>query len=599
MEIKFDFSTIFVNKPVQRLDRGQLLRFNPRRYWAVEKAIDQLGEMSTKAQGLKRTLTSYNKILDQEEEHVLYIMWQNLEDTPNTSLLIGLLKVGNKRLYLTDRKQNQYEERPLCILDFYIAESEQRKGNGHELFEYMLKEENIEVDRIAIDRPSEAFLQFLNKYYELKDPVWQPTNFVVFPGFFEKHSPKVVNTPRGGARSEKFSACPRDVSPAPMIVNKGRARTDSAAGIIHNNETSAARRTADPDTPLGRKNTRDFGHQQIWGVGLFALDRSAARMDFYVDPRRTTLPPGTTPDTRLPYRIIGHVVRDENRGVTREQQEFYDRWNSVQPIQSGTLRAREPFQRGNRGTRGGNRGFQQNSPIRRDRLPEPLTGNGEASQPSSSRGSSGYVHSGNWETRGRCRRFQLGPPFRRGRGFSGYRERSSDRFPEPLTGNGEASQPLSSRGSSGYVHSGNQETRGRGRRFQLGPPFRRGRRFPGYRGWFSDRLLDPSTANREASQSSSIRGSSRYVNSGNRETRGRGRIYQQCPPFRLARLPEPPTGNGEASQPSSSSRTTRGNPVQGTLTERNESAVSAVNEFRPTPGEPCLLLDFDLISFED
>lgn len=47
MEIAYDFSEIFSSEPIQRLDHAQLLRFNPRKFWAVQRAIDTLGQLST------------------------------------------------------------------------------------------------------------------------------------------------------------------------------------------------------------------------------------------------------------------------------------------------------------------------------------------------------------------------------------------------------------------------------------------------------------------------------------------------------------------------------------------------------------------------
>lgn len=43
---------------------------------------------------------------------------------------------------------------------------------------------------MAIDRPSEKFLGFLNKHYSLENPVKQMNNYVVFDGFFPNNSEK-------------------------------------------------------------------------------------------------------------------------------------------------------------------------------------------------------------------------------------------------------------------------------------------------------------------------------------------------------------------------------------------------------------------------
>ena len=76
------------------------------------------------------------------------------------------------------------EINPLCVLDFYTYESCQRKGYGKIMFNEMLSKEKIEARKMGFDRPSPKFINFLNKYYELKDYVPQNNNFVVFKDYF-------------------------------------------------------------------------------------------------------------------------------------------------------------------------------------------------------------------------------------------------------------------------------------------------------------------------------------------------------------------------------------------------------------------------------
>ncbi|KAK6032524.1 hypothetical protein OSTOST_01286 [Ostertagia ostertagi] len=270
MEIAYDFSEIFSSEPIQRLDRAQLVRFNPRKFWAVQKAIDTLGQLSTQAQGLKRILTSYEKVVNHPEDQYIYLMWHRHPTKPSTSIVIGMLKVGNKHLYLLDASQIQrYEEEPLCILDFYIHDSVQRRGNGHQLFNHMLRQEGTTAKAVAIDRPSDAFLQFLAKFYGLKKPVWQSTNFVVFPEFFDGKKPTHQNEHCGtGSRSEKFGSGKNEPLLVSQYLSTDRdahgAGKDSVAGLLHGDMGPEFRRIAAPDTPLDRKNRRDFGHQSLW-----------------------------------------------------------------------------------------------------------------------------------------------------------------------------------------------------------------------------------------------------------------------------------------------------------------------------------------------
>jgi len=48
----------------------------------------------------------------------------------------------------------------------------------------MLAEEQVQPRHLAIDRPSDKFLYFLRKYYNLTQMIPQVNNFVVFDGFF-------------------------------------------------------------------------------------------------------------------------------------------------------------------------------------------------------------------------------------------------------------------------------------------------------------------------------------------------------------------------------------------------------------------------------
>ena len=52
--------------------------------------------------------------------------------------VVGILKVGRKKLFVLDTHGNQTEMEPLCVLDFYVHESCQRRGCGKQLFETML-----------------------------------------------------------------------------------------------------------------------------------------------------------------------------------------------------------------------------------------------------------------------------------------------------------------------------------------------------------------------------------------------------------------------------------------------------------------------------
>lgn len=82
--------------------------------------------------------------------------------------MTGLLKVGVKNLYVFDENGETKPVPATCVLDFYVHESRQRAGLGKEMFELMLERENVEPQKLAIDRPSDKLIAFLRKHYGMK-----------------------------------------------------------------------------------------------------------------------------------------------------------------------------------------------------------------------------------------------------------------------------------------------------------------------------------------------------------------------------------------------------------------------------------------------
>jgi alpha-tubulin N-acetyltransferase 1 len=117
---------------------------------------------------------------------------------------VGLLKVGEKNLFIHDYLGRTHEMSPLCVLDFFVSETEQRKGYGKQLFDCMLRMQNVLPEHLAIDKPSEKSIRFLRKHYNLKNPIGQVNNFVVFDGFFDNRTDQ-NNTNLFGKRKQSGS----------------------------------------------------------------------------------------------------------------------------------------------------------------------------------------------------------------------------------------------------------------------------------------------------------------------------------------------------------------------------------------------------------
>ncbi|EFO15252.1 hypothetical protein LOAG_13260 [Loa loa] len=261
MNVPADLSVYFPDMPIQRLNDVMLRQLNPRKCWIIEKTINNMGALSIAAQGLKRVLTTYDKIINSDDGQVLYLLWRKDPNIENASIIIGLLKIGYKNLYLMDQSMRSFQTAPLCVLDFYVHETLQRQGYGHALFDYMLQQENSSAENVAIDKPSQSLLQFMNKHYGLNEPIWQVTNFVVYPPFFENI--KVWDTTTSSNQSYAKSA-KTEAENQHSHETLGTPYHGRVSYLMQDSARMGRKVVLDPETPQGRKICRDFEHQSIW-----------------------------------------------------------------------------------------------------------------------------------------------------------------------------------------------------------------------------------------------------------------------------------------------------------------------------------------------
>lgn len=158
--------------------------------------IDKLGADSSKTQGLRHTITTFDSFANSENR--IYIL---LDKTHRIAL--GFLKVGFRRLYIYSETGIQHEIVPLCLLDFFICNVCQRHGYGRIMYDSMLRSENVEPRMIAIDRPSKLCLSFMKKHFGLENFVPQTNNYVVFDDYFmdrNREAKAVSKTPTKSPR---------------------------------------------------------------------------------------------------------------------------------------------------------------------------------------------------------------------------------------------------------------------------------------------------------------------------------------------------------------------------------------------------------------
>ena len=80
----------------------------------VYDIIDRIGSASSKAQGLPSVITSGSRLFTSDTR--LYLRAEG-------NKVLGLLKVGVKKLFIRNDSGMIKEISPLCVLDFYVHES--------------------------------------------------------------------------------------------------------------------------------------------------------------------------------------------------------------------------------------------------------------------------------------------------------------------------------------------------------------------------------------------------------------------------------------------------------------------------------------------
>lgn len=211
------------------------------------RVVDQMGAASASAQSLKAVITSALKFTHSHDRIYLH------SSAPNR--VNGLLRTGSKKLFIRDEMATIAEITPVCVLDFFVAESMQRQGVGKQLFEYMLGIEGQPPARFGYDRPSSKLLAFLGKHYALRNFVPQNNNFVVFRKYFatdptqkDKHD-RLQEKPSAGLSPKRAAAAAATAAAAGM-----RGATHASSTTISKRSPSGSEMVPSPrgvGSPVG------------------------------------------------------------------------------------------------------------------------------------------------------------------------------------------------------------------------------------------------------------------------------------------------------------------------------------------------------------
>eukprot|EP01028_Stygiella_incarcerata_P011396 TRINITY_DN643_c0_g1_i1.p1 TRINITY_DN643_c0_g1~~TRINITY_DN643_c0_g1_i1.p1 ORF type:complete len:392 (-),score=69.96 TRINITY_DN643_c0_g1_i1:1283-2458(-) len=246
MEFPFGLRDLF-REDITRWDETSmetLRRTAPTRFQNLLHVIDELGAASAKAQRLPVPITGGYKLLS--SGHVAYI-------AVNGPQVLGLLKIGVKNLFIRNEHGAFNEITPMCVLDFYVEESFQRKGIGKLLFEYMLEVESQKPHMMGYDRPSPKFIGFLRKHYGLVKFVPQSNNFVVFNAYFESPEKDFPRSPFSRTSIHKSVPSP---SVSRCLVGSTEDRREESRGVDEEKKKKMSRKEAvrrPPSSPSSRE----------------------------------------------------------------------------------------------------------------------------------------------------------------------------------------------------------------------------------------------------------------------------------------------------------------------------------------------------------
>ena len=146
---------------------------------SLEHELKQLGERSGVAQILNGPITSAKKLV-QNPDQVLFLARERVNGRA-----VGYIKFGPKDLFFYTKSGVVKSMRgQVCLLDFYVDDSMQRRGLGRILFDEMIRYLNgPHPSFLAYDRPSPKLIGFMAKHFGLVSPDLQPNKYTIFEGF--------------------------------------------------------------------------------------------------------------------------------------------------------------------------------------------------------------------------------------------------------------------------------------------------------------------------------------------------------------------------------------------------------------------------------
>ena len=158
---------------------GSYLLNNSQNVSFLADQINHLGCLSAVAQNLNDPITTESKFKRAFPEQTIFLLVMGEQ-------VLGFIKTGRRRLFLSNGSSDLVDSNPICVLDFFLKD--QRCGYGTILFNAMLSVHKISPFALAFDRPSEKLKSFLIKKFNFLTILQQNNFFAISSNFFHPES---------------------------------------------------------------------------------------------------------------------------------------------------------------------------------------------------------------------------------------------------------------------------------------------------------------------------------------------------------------------------------------------------------------------------
>ena len=153
---------------------------NNKQNFYLSEIINCLGNSSNQERHLYKPATTSHSFFNSENKKYLLLKIEK-------NLIIGFISYEYRPITLRNEfNLNYFSKIILTINDFFIFRLYQRMNLGKKLFDKLIHIEGVKPVSMAFEFPNRAMINFLNKNYEISNPIHQVNNIITYSNFSDK-----------------------------------------------------------------------------------------------------------------------------------------------------------------------------------------------------------------------------------------------------------------------------------------------------------------------------------------------------------------------------------------------------------------------------